>query len=142
MLAQNFKTPTDLGVTSVEFDALLKVLHGLETRQLQEIPVENAFTMPNIISMDCGAQGCILGWAYLISNRAAFDSPEMRATEAGDTKQCWDIFEKRPHLDELFFPDFYNNDIDCGSVTSDQAAIALRNFLTHGEPRWREALAG
>ena len=27
-------------------------------------------------------------------------------------------------------------------ATPSQAAIALRNFLTHGEPRWAEALAG
>jgi hypothetical protein len=27
-------------------------------------------------------------------------------------------------------------------ATTSQAAIALRNFLTQGEPRWAEALAG
>ena len=26
-------------------------------------------------------------------------------------------------------------------ATTSQAAIALRNFLTHGEPRWEEAIA-
>ena len=28
-----------------------------------------------------------------------------------------------------------------GEITPAQAAIALRNFLTHGEPRWAEAMA-
>lgn len=33
---------------------------------------------------------------------------------------------------------------DLGITCNDpeQGAIALRNYLTHGEPRWAEALAG
>jgi hypothetical protein len=28
-----------------------------------------------------------------------------------------------------------------GEITPAQAAVALRNYLTHGDPRWDEAMA-
>lgn len=42
MLAQNFKTPADLGITDVEFDALYKVLGILERSEVPHVPVTRA----------------------------------------------------------------------------------------------------
>lgn len=141
MTESTFKLAAELGVTEVERDALIQVLHGLESGKLRDIPVEEAFYMPNVLKMDCGTKGCLLGWAYLISDRKAFDGPGLRAAENGNPFKCGPEFEDRPALDELFFPDSYEEEMDLSAIEPKHAVAALRNFLTHGEPRWLEALS-
>lgn len=124
MLAQNFKTPAALDITDSEFDTLVKVLGLLER---EEIP-EAMFTMKELGRPECGTPGCILGWANSIS-------PGCLQYSVLDHKTV-----------PLFFPGQYGAFIDGEYVsaygaTRSQAAIALRNFLTHGEPRWDEALS-
>jgi|ERR1700722_2093707 len=134
MLAQNFKTATDLGIEDVELEALIKVLGMLERGEIKAPPPKANFGStpnPNIAPTmfcmsfikaggECGTAACILGWAQIVADND-------------------DIFEvtKGP-CEALFYP--YDEAIRCRNPA--QAAIALRNFLTFGEPRWHEALAG
>lgn len=115
MLAQNFKTPAELEISDIEFEALVKVL-GMFDRG--EIPPE-MFRMNQIGSPDCGTAGCICGWAKTI-DRSLFNG-------------TWSV-----GLDGLFIRPSNLQNTD---ATPPQAAIALRNYLTSGEPRWAEAMA-
>ena len=126
MLAQNFKTPVDLDMTEAEFDALLKVLGMLER---EEIPA-HLFKMADIGAPDCGTPGCIMGWARTILPKAflhnsVFKHPTVPLFFPGGEGP-------------FFFGGKYHSAYD---ATQAQAAIALRNHLTHGEPRWAEALS-
>ena len=133
MLAQNFKTPTELGITDIEFDALQKVLGMLERGEILPAPETAVFdrrhgpetpTMFRMTSVwgyaECGTACCLMGWAQHVANdRDLFMSWEGRSVEP------------------LFFPlDGY-----CAIISRnpEHGAIALRNYLTHGEPRWSEA---
>lgn len=134
-----FKTPAELKVTQIEFDALVMVLDGLEKGRLNDIPVEEAFYMPKVLSLNCGTKGCMLGWAWLLSEKKAFDGPGLRAAGDGNPYMCGREFDHRPMLDNLFFPDSDDGDFDCAEVEPENAAKALRNFLTLGDPLWDEA---
>lgn len=133
MLAQNFKTPADLGLIDIEFEALVKVLGMLERDELVHYPIpvkdwnivlkpqkhrENWFHMNCWLwERDCGTIHCIGGWAEAIMGQK---------------------FQSRtPERTALFFPDEKKG----YDATPSQAAIALRNYLTFGEPRWSEAIA-
>lgn len=120
MLAQNFKTPADLEITDAEFDALTKVLGMLERGEI----TAHQFNMAEW--GHCGSVHCIGGWAQTI-NQSNFKKPN------------------RPkELERLFYPSIVvveGKPFNGYLATVPQAAIALRNYLTHGEPRWAEAFA-
>ena len=67
MLASNFMAPSALGISEVEFDALVKVLGMLERG---EIP-DDQFTMRRI-QHPCGTPACLCGWANHVSEGRAF----------------------------------------------------------------------
>lgn len=124
MLAQNFKTPTDLGITDAEHDALRKVLGMLERGEIKS----HQFSMKEW--GDCGTVHCIGGWASTI----------LKNNRLSDISAPW----RRTALSDLFYPRCYRvrgEYVDGYTATVDQAAVALRNFLTQGEPRWEEAIA-
>lgn len=132
MLAQNFKTPADLGIKDVEFEALVKVLGMLERGELREAPKPNrtwdhhtfkgmGFNMEcSGVKNACGTVACIGGWAAYLMGRPMNEYVN---------------YHYSTPLENLF----WGNTNEETSIS--QAAIALRNFLTHGEPRWAEALA-
>lgn len=133
MLAQNFMAPADLGISNAEFDALTTVLGMLERGEIKKTPAKAQFTSMfgderNLLffdmdgtasEYDCGTAGCILGWAWHVN-------PELpdRGFHGGS-------------IQSLFLPK--------GAARKcrdpQKAAIALRNYLTSGDPRWEEALA-
>jgi hypothetical protein len=127
MLAQNFKTPTDLGICDIEFESLITVL-----RMLERAEIDKGFRMTMWLAAgdaDCETTACIAGWAYTVSKRAAFaDIIESRGSQ--DPR-------KNPKLWGLLHPDYGTA---CQARQS-HGAIALRNYLTHGEARWHEAFA-
>ena len=142
MLAQNFKTPVDLNLTDPEFEALVKVLGMLERKELQHsdlnhhsAPYPTPATAPNTFNMlrwDCGTAHCIGGWAGVLIGDHGVSLSLKTGPGYGDG------------LSDLFYPSPRNHGIkiDTGDITEDHAAIALRNYLTFGEPRWAEAVAG
>jgi hypothetical protein len=120
MLAQNFMPATALGTTDAELEALIKVLGMLERGECDR------FSMSRV-RHECGSPSCMLGWAQsVLGDRDAL-------TKKGG------IYGKTDALEDLFFP---KSRLYPEAYPSDQAtaALALRNFLTLGEPRWAEVL--
>jgi hypothetical protein len=129
MLAQNFKTATDLGITENELSALITVLGMLERGELKHVidydlrknqigPLTGHFNMLEWnVSASCGTVCCIGGTAELIMGREFENEP--------------------PELHKLFFP---NINSTYRNITVEQAAIALRSYLTTGNSNWRKAV--
>lgn len=138
MLAQNFKTPADLKITDADFDALFKVLGMLERGDLTYHDGENVkawkgHEMPRHFNMvtwdclaDCGTVCCIGGTAEYVGGfqKAHFHSSE------------------NPQLRDLLGIGGSLRLLELRGISVEQASIALRNYLTNGEARWAEALAG
>jgi hypothetical protein len=128
VLAQNFKTAQELGLADVEHAALITVLRMLERGDIAAAE----FHMGHF-RHECRTPACICGWAYHVSGGRAF--PEL-------TAQCGPVLLYRrvsKSLTELFRLTAARG--SGGEISPGQAAIALRNYLTHGEPRWDEATA-
>jgi hypothetical protein len=141
MLAQNFMTPTDLGLNDRQFDSLVKVLKLLEVGLLKHVSspryrypgntldeinslpdpsFDGLFNMASwMCDSECGTVACIGGTACLL---------------AGDPLLFVDSFS----TDKLFYPP-YGSQIS--KITTKQAACALRSYLTTGDPKWEEAVA-
>lgn len=147
MLAQSFLRPEALGISEKEHRALVKVLGMLDRGELKfgkgyrraalfsEVFARpkkpQAFQMALVASeTECGTACCIIGWARILSKDermfARRLSSELKDLCGLDSGECpsparWN----------------YGN----ANIEPAQAAIALRNYLTTGEPRWDEALA-
>lgn len=131
MLAQNFKTPAELEIEDVEFETLVKVLGMLERGEIRTLPKKSIATNGRAseadlqffdmemtaLSFDCGIAGCFLGWMTFLNPGITTSGKTIRSLflPPGEARRCRD---------------------------PQKAAIALRNYLTHGEPRWDEALSG
>lgn len=127
MLAQNFKTAADLCITDPELEALIKVLGMLERGDLShdggQFDSDHGFNMG--LSWEgktgCGTVACIGGWCEIVMG-------------VKPTTHLYRYIQGGPLYD------LYWSHVDMG-ITTDQAAIALRSYLTTGEPNWAEALA-
>lgn len=133
MLMQNFKAADDLGITEPQKDALIKTLVLLETGKLVHVPkyqikslegdsgFTGHFNMNSwTVEGSCGTVACIGGTAELVGGLER-DSLE-------------DVTNRNAELDLLFYPNLGR--YDWGLVTVEQAATALRSFLTTGSARW------
>lgn len=146
MLAQNFLTAKELGITEIERDALSKVLGMLERG---EIPAKafnmgkfcgNAgFEVEHAIMNECGTVGCFCGWANYISNGSAF--PELsRLYNSADClmvrlpQSARHTFAMDDGSQSLLTYKIWHN------ATPESAANALRSYLTTGKDNWSEAL--
>jgi hypothetical protein len=137
MLANNFMAPSALGLSDVEFESLVKVLGMLERGEI----ADEQFTMRRV-QHPCRTPACLCGWANHISSGRAFplqekpgatifSSPTYGPYWKGMSRSLRDLFGYggRP-TDPVYL------------ASPSQAAMALRSYLTHGEARWAEALAG
>jgi hypothetical protein len=136
MLANNFMPPSALGLSDVEFESLVKLLGMLERG---EVP-DDQFTMRRV-QHPCRTPACLCGWANHLSGGRAFPlEAKAGLTVFSSTTYAPRWREMSPRLQNLFA--YGGRAIDpVYAATPSQAAIALRNFLTDGEPRWAEALA-
>ena len=131
MLAQNFKTAADLGITEQQKDALIKTLVLMETNKMSHVPHTELRCPPNIdlefngffnmaysyAIADCGTVGCIRGTAEMISG---VEFPVLDLPDGlGDLFYSWGGGDPGPA----------------------EAAIALRSYLTTGDPRWDLAVS-
>lgn len=145
MLAQNFKTADDLGITDEQKDALIKTLVLLETEKLRHynpegeyISVTNDWFEAGIeprfdgnfnlgtwaSQQECGTVCCLGGTAEAIS---------------GVSFRGW-MDSENCALRDLFAP--YS--ISCErwrDITTSQAATALRSYLTTGKAQWKLAVS-
>lgn len=143
MLAQNFKTAADLGISDLWFEGLVKMLGMMERGEVRHVPtIDNyfdrrrgtpqkfyaLFNMANIWTRtkgNCGTAGCIAGNCdVLFKTRFAPNGV---------------LDDNIPeNLMALFCPNIPEE--QWGDITVEQSASALRSYLTTGEPRWAEAL--
>lgn len=140
MLAQSFQSAAELGIADIEQQALVTVLGMLERGELVygKYPIAKMFRGSNEFNMaatldsssDCGSIGCLCGWAHIASGRKAFAEffSEERSIEAlpiGLRR----LFRFGAGLGSLY------------SIQPEQAATALRSYLTTGDAKWHEAVA-
>lgn len=122
MLAQNFKTADELGLTEKGYQGLHRVLRMLEGGELVYTPHN---TIPNGFNMnatwyenECGTVGCIGGWAGFYDKNGATEGFRLPNRDA--------------NLGALFCPrGRYST-----NYTAEQAAHALRTYLVTGQPDW------
>ena len=128
MLAQNFLDPDVLGISPTAQAALTKVLGMLERGELHHCRRgddirPNGFNLANHrVELACGTVACIAGWADIAARPRRLNLLRQAA--------------KRAALADLFAPE----NLSWHAVTPEQAACALRNYLTLGEARWAEVL--
>lgn len=140
MLAQNFKSAADLGISEEQKDALAKTLVLLETGKLTHYTEElehgharGRRKFSGLFAMDswagaheCGTVACIGGTAEIIGGVRFGSDFSSGLNNTG--------------LHNLFCPkeiriEFWRN------ITTGQAARALRSYLTTGDARWDLAVA-
>lgn len=135
MLMQNFKSAVDLGISEPQRDALQKTLVLLETGKLKFAPAglspDNSsseftghFNMQWFNKRDeCGTVCCICGTAELIGDvefgPLKYELNDLNALFFGDGKTSVPLYDIRP----------------------EQAARALRSYLTTGDANWKDACA-
>jgi hypothetical protein len=130
MLAQNFLDPDVLGISATAQAALIKVLGMLERGELHycrrgDDIRPNGFNLANHrVELACGTVACIAGWADIAARPRRLNLLRQAA--------------KRAALADLFAPE----NLSWHAVRPEQAACALRNYLTLGEPRWSDVIAG
>lgn len=112
-----FMTAAQLGINKAQYRALIKTLGRFERGEIPPL----LFTMRHTGSPECGTTGCICGWAREGNCALFFD------------------WANHPKLCRLFAPNAYGNHPAWGA-TVPQAASAIRNFLTTGNPMWDEVM--
>src|SRR5688572_22689470 len=134
MLAQNFMTAKDLQISEATRDALIKTLAlmdsgglvhknidrlGIGTRR--DLSFDGLFNMGvwGVKYPTCGTVCCIRGTAQLISGQ-----------EIGEDEWTYE-------MSDLFLA-IETDALE--SITVEQAAMALRSYLTTGKPNWPEAM--
>src|SRR5262245_20038083 len=133
MLARNFKTADELKIETKLHNALIKVLDMMERDELHQHRLRpdmidwdlngRYFNMAvSRVDLHCGTVACIAGWASKFMNEDA-------TTVLVEPTICSQLFA-------LFYPP---RD-ELSSITVDQAACALRNYLTLGRPEWEQIL--
>lgn len=127
MLAQNFKTSAELGISEIEHTALIQTLGYLERGDL---PGELNLNLWCVEDDQCGTVACIAGWAWHFSGKKAF-LDIVGDDGIGGTDRTW-MDKRSVALRALFL---------ASAKYERCAAIGLRNFLRTGEPHWAEARA-
>ena len=138
MLANNFMTPSALGISDVEFESLVKVLGMLERGEISD----EQFTMRRV-QHPCRTPACLCGWANHVSGGRAFplQATSSRPWPFSGTVTYGPRWKELPARVLTLFG-FGGRPADpVYLATPPQAAIALRSFLTSGEARWAEAIA-
>lgn len=132
MLQQNFQTPEALGLTAPQHRALVLTLNALERGELRHAPIDGVqrydsanytghFNMEIWNSAeDCGTVGCIGGTAELLGSLNSYSLADCAAVNG--------------NLRGLLYPNIDGKLWEF--ITVDQAATALRSYLTTGIADW------
>lgn len=118
MLMKTFRTARELYIAPWEQENLIEVLRMLETGEIPSY-LFNMGTRGN----GCGTPACIGGWVARLQG----------LDERIYVESCYDSWRRHP-LYRIFW------DETSGSITRTQAATALRNFLTVGDPLWNDVI--
>lgn len=147
MLAQNFKSAADLGLTDVQYKALIGVLGMLERNEIQHVEINKEeiniiFTrnrkpegkFKEFFNMDATYIQASCGTAMCIAGSADHFFGSDFTTKSGELK----IMDHRTKIEALFCPNKIAS-TDWKKITSQQAATALRSYLNTGNPHWEIA---
>ena len=140
MLSQAFLPAKTLFISEAEHCALVSVLGALERNELKHVSSmtdqTKGFSMADYLQdYTCVTVGCIAGWAYLMSGRAVFADLVGR----GVNSRCEGAWAMSDELYDLF----HTNSLsfcEMQRITTEEAASALRNFLTTGKAQWSKVL--
>jgi hypothetical protein len=130
MLAYSYKTAKELRLSNKQHAALIDVLSLLDDGVLKHVPITTEFVIGGFNMCDytgdwCDSIHCIAGWAdHLHGTRFEKQMRSGRANHA---------------LLQLFTVDSYDPDF-METITVEEAATALRNYLTLGKPEWEQVL--
>lgn len=132
MLAQNFKSAAELGLLDVEFEALRSTLRAFECGEVNGVDM-------TLYRETCGSPSCICGWAHHLSNGIAFP-------EIGNVRRFDGHNEANESLDgrlPLALRKLFGlaEAVDLSRITPEDAASALRNYLTNGDPNWGDIVS-
>lgn len=142
MLAKSFLTYKELGITEREHQAFITLLGMLERGEItHEFDAscygrEKMFFNMNdpyrpkytTLGYRCGTVACIGGWAAHLMG-------------LGDPHGYVNGGYGSSRLRTLFFPTIEVPDASYDEITTEQAAQALRNYLTRGGAHWAEILS-
>lgn len=144
MLMQNFKTAAELELSEEEYDAHVRVLHMLERGELVHWtwerngpkladvpPGAKWFNMRySTLEDSCGTVACIGGWVGLVMGLSELQASEY-VSDVGEGARA-----------RLYYPHWRGGFTEQSryKITTEEAAQALRNYLTTGEPRWNDAV--
>lgn len=117
MLAQNFKTAEELGITDQLHTALITVLGMMERGEIKA----HSFNMAEW----CGTACCMYGWARRVDN-----------TLPDDAEECELHKDEKDHgvYYQLFVP--LGTATELRRITVEKGAQALRAYLTVGKADW------
>lgn len=118
MLAQNFKTAEELEINLEEQSALIAVMRMFERGDIKR----SQFHMLNVES-HCGTRACILGWALRVGGNHLFSA----------------FVSANPELYNGLF--MFGDPRRFDENDPDNAAAAIRSYLTTGRARWDLATA-
>ena len=137
MLAQDFKTAEDLKISEAEWSAAISVLGMFERGEIvhqppkeydwgSETPIAaHSFNMEcSGVVADCGTIACIGGWIAVLMGRRGGDINEYVNGTGADNLPLYGLFWGKTDPE----------------VTAEQAARALRSYLTTGDARWDLAI--
>jgi hypothetical protein len=125
MLARSFLSAGDLGISEVERGALVVTLLAFERGEIDN------FTMRHFRE-SCGTPTCICGWANHFSEGRAFAEVSSLSGTLAVKRLCCRLPKQLQYLFDI------QGLPQQAAATQAQAAAALSNYLTFGEPRWDE----
>jgi len=128
-----FKKASELKITPKEHAALITVMGWLKDGSLHE-GTGGGFDMSDACGFsDCGTVACIGGWVSISIQGFAVEAELIPyAIRSSASQYVWEGYSKA--LDQLYYPrEVY---VDWETITASEAATAIANFLTSGDPSW------
>lgn len=132
-------THEQLNITEPEMQALLTVRNGLASGEYVHAPSIHFNPNPlrrgfNMSTIHCGSAGCIGGWmAHTMlkntSNRMISNYVVKYTTAVEGPKASRALLP-------LFYPDDEEDHGVWAQITTEDAVVAIDNFLATGEPKW------
>ncbi len=134
-LPTTYKTAEELKISEKEHTALQQVMQMLESGEIAERDLYQHLvhqTKPKVLHMGstrcstaCGTAACIGGWVAILTDEENIDEYVWG--------QNW-LNNPRAPLHNLYWQHTR------GRTTTAQAAQAIKNFLTTGDPNWASVL--
>lgn len=134
MLARTVLTPEQLEITPGVHAAILTLLGMMERGELVHVGFRDSTNEPHVPWPRVGQfnMNCWVGYGDCGTVHCIGGSLELLAPAEGCLQS--------PHamgLYHLFYPDL---DSDWANITVAQAAAALRNYLSTGQPEWKSVM--